>query len=69
MQLKTIHLKTMAEEYLNHYARLAPDLNNVKPLGLTSIDLGARSRMHPADLASDPGPSELERERCVGLAR
>jgi hypothetical protein len=50
--------RRMAEEYLNHYAALAPDLNNVKPQGLVKIDLPAQPPMNPTDLnchAPDPG--------------
>jgi hypothetical protein len=42
--------RRMAEEYLNHYAALAPDLNNVKPHGLIKIDLPVHSPMNPTDL-------------------
>ena len=44
--------RRMAEEYLNHYAALAPDLNNVKPQGLVKIDLPAHSPMNTTDLNS-----------------
>ncbi len=50
--------RRMAEEYLNHYAALAPDLNNVKRQGLIKIDLTTRSPMHPTNLdghVADPG--------------
>ena len=45
--------RRMAED---HYAALAPDLNNVKPQGLVKIDLPAHSPMNTTDLNSDaPG--------------
>jgi glycosyltransferase involved in cell wall biosynthesis len=50
--------RRMAEEYLNHYAALAPDLNNVKPKGLAKINLPAHPPMTPTDLnyhVPDPG--------------
>ena len=39
----------MAEEYLKHYAALAPDLNNVKPQGLAKIALPEHSRIDATD--------------------
>ena len=42
--------RRMAEEYLNHYASLALDLNNVRPQGPVKIDLPAHSPMNPTDL-------------------
>ena len=36
---KRFTARRMAEEYLKHYAALAPDLNNVKPQGPVKIDL------------------------------
>jgi glycosyltransferase involved in cell wall biosynthesis len=44
--------RRMAEEYLNHYAALAPDLNNGKPQGLISIDVPAHSPINATDLNS-----------------
>ena len=49
--------RRMAEEYLNHYAALAPGPNNVKPQGLISLDLPAHSPKAATDLtfrAPDP---------------
>ena len=45
--------RRMADEYLNHYAGLAPDRNNVKPQGLVEIDLLAHSPMNTTDLNTD----------------
>ena len=41
----------MAEEYLKHYAALAPDLNNVKPQGLAKIALPEHSPIDATDLS------------------
>ena len=41
--------RRMAEEYLNHYVKLAPGLNNVKPRELVKIDLPAHSSINPTD--------------------
>jgi len=50
--------RRMAEEYLNNYAALAPDRNNVKPQGLVKIDLPEHTPIDATDLsfnASDAG--------------
>jgi glycosyltransferase involved in cell wall biosynthesis len=49
---KRFTARRMAEDYLNHYAALTPDLNNVKPRGLISIDLPAHSPIAATDLTS-----------------
>jgi glycosyltransferase involved in cell wall biosynthesis len=49
---KRFTARRMAEEYLNHYAALAPGLNNVKPQGLISIDVPAHSPINSTDLNS-----------------
>ena len=43
----------MAEEYLKHYAALAPDLDNVKLQGLVRIDVPAHSPMNSTDFNSN----------------
>jgi hypothetical protein len=43
----------MAEEYLKHYAALAPDLDNVKLQGLVRIDVPAHSPMTSTDFNSN----------------
>ena len=42
--------RRMTEEYLNHYAALAPGLNNGKPQGLLKIDLPDHLPMNSTDL-------------------
>jgi Glycosyl transferases group 1 len=44
--------RRMAEEYLNHYAALAPYLNNVKPHGLVRINSSAHSSIDATDLSA-----------------
>ena len=54
---KRFTARRMAQEYLNHYAALAPGPNNVKPQGLISLDLPAHSPKAATDLtfrAPDP---------------
>jgi hypothetical protein len=43
--------RRMAEEYLKHYAALAPDLNNVKRQGLAKIDLPEHAPIDATDLS------------------
>jgi hypothetical protein len=48
---KRFTARRMAEEYLNHYATLAPYLNNGKPQGLLRNDLPAHSPIDATDLS------------------
>ena len=53
--------RRMAEEYLNHYAALAPEVNNVKPQKVAKIDLQTQPPITSANLSfpiPDPGPTE-----------
>jgi glycosyltransferase involved in cell wall biosynthesis len=52
--------RRMAEEYLNHYAALAPEVNNVKPQKVAKIDLQTQPPITSANLSfpiPDPGPT------------
>jgi len=52
--------RRMAEEYLSHYAALAPKVNNVKPQKLAKIDLQTQPPITSTNLSfpiPDPGPT------------
>ena len=49
---KRFTARRMAEKYLNHYAALAPVLNNVKPQGPARIDLPTHSPQNSTDFNS-----------------
>ena len=52
--------RRMAEEYLNHYAALAPKVNNVRPQKVAKIDLQTQPPITSANLSfpiPDPGPT------------
>jgi len=52
--------RRMAEEYLNHYAALAPEVNNVKPQKVAKIDLQTQPPITSTNLSfpiPDPGPT------------